>query len=284
MTSVSIKPDWTVLCDVVRVINYELLKHVVNVLISDDRQRWIHCRTKLPRFIPTHIGTTRVETIVIIVQCVAFRDLVCVDERNSCITYTPCPEKGATICLCLCQRLTNFQKSFTDRLSNKFCSKSDDTISHHTPNASLHYAVKYWCQKKNRNNLKHVSLLWVTIHHRVVHQCDLYVMWRLTITLLHVLLSVVWKNFRATVCKTVRPMLSDRCLWPNGRMDQDETWHEGRPWPMHIVLDADPAPPKRGHSCPQFSAHVCGDKTAGLDGSRCHLVRRYLGSGDIVYK
>ena len=57
-------------------------------------------------------------------------------------------------------------------------------------------------------------------------------------------------NFWAFVCKTVRPMLSDRCLsvlsclsvcdvgvlWPNGLMDQDEAWHAGRPrpWP-HCV-------------------------------------------------
>ena len=42
---------------------------------------------------------------------------------------------------------------------------------------------------------------------------------------------------KATVCKTVRRMLSDRCLsvcpvcdvralWPNGWTDQDETWHD----------------------------------------------------------
>ena len=59
--------------------------------------------------------------------------------------------------------------------------------------------------------------------------------------------------FWATVCKTVRPMLSVRCLsypvwlsvcpvcpvsdvgvlWPNGWRDQYETWHAGRPrpWP-----------------------------------------------------
>jgi len=47
-------------------------------------------------------------------------------------------------------------------------------------------------------------------------------------------------DFGATVCKTVRPMLLDLCLsclsvcnvgvfWPNGWMDQDETWHGGRP-------------------------------------------------------
>jgi len=41
-------------------------------------------------------------------------------------------------------------------------------------------------------------------------------------------------------------------LWPNGWMDQDETWHRGRPrGPGHIVLDGDPAPPK-GHRSPNF--------------------------------
>jgi len=50
----------------------------------------------------------------------------------------------------------------------------------------------------------------------------------------------------ATVCKTVCPMLSVLCLsclsvcnvgvlWPNGWMDQDETWHAGSLGPGHIV-------------------------------------------------
>jgi len=49
-------------------------------------------------------------------------------------------------------------------------------------------------------------------------------------------------DFWASVCKTVRPMLSDPylsvcivgALWPNGWMDEDETWHRGRPraWPQ----------------------------------------------------
>jgi len=56
-------------------------------------------------------------------------------------------------------------------------------------------------------------------------------------------------RFGGTVCKTVRPMLSERCLsclscpvcdvgvlWPNGWTDQDETWHAGRPrpWPQCV--------------------------------------------------
>ena len=75
-------------------------------------------------------------------------------------------------------------------------------------------------------------------------------------------------HFWATVsfCKTVRPILSDRCpvlsvcnfgvVWPNGWMDQDETWHSGRHRP-HCVRWG-PSFPSKGHS-PQFSAHFhCG--------------------------
>ena len=67
--------------------------------------------------------------------------------------------------------------------------------------------------------------------------------------------------------KTVRPMPSDRCpvclhvcpvcdvgvLWPNGWMDQDKTWHAGRPQPQpHCVSWHPSSPPqkKRGGSPP----------------------------------
>jgi len=71
-------------------------------------------------------------------------------------------------------------------------------------------------------------------------------------------------SFWATVYKTVRPMLSVRCpvcnvraLWPNGWMDQDETWYAGRPRPGHIVLGEDPAPPPlKGHSPPIFGPYL----------------------------
>jgi len=46
-------------------------------------------------------------------------------------------------------------------------------------------------------------------------------------------------------------------LWPNGWMDQDESWHIGRPLPGHIVLDGDPSPPLQRGTAPQFSAHIC---------------------------
>jgi len=84
----------------------------------------------------------------------------------------------------------------------------------------------------------------------------------------------------ATVCKTVRPMLSDRCLslcpvlscmsvcphpaifgpcllWPNGWMDQDATWRKAGLGPRDIVLDGDPAAPpptkrEMGTAAPSF--------------------------------
>ena len=78
-------------------------------------------------------------------------------------------------------------------------------------------------------------------------------------------------DFWATVCRTVRRMLSDSCLsclfvcdvgvlWPNGRMDQDETWHEGRPRPRPHCFRRGPISPQKPH--PHFSAHVYCGKTA----------------------
>ena len=105
-------------------------------------------------------------------------------------------------------------------------------------------------------------------------------------------------NFWVTVCKAVRPILSDRwlsclsvlsslsvCLsvylyvqlyvcnvgglWPNGWMDQDKTWHAGRP---HCVRWRFSSPQKGGGHSPQFSAHPVVAKW--LDRLRCYLRRR----------
>jgi len=90
----------------------------------------------------------------------------------------------------------------------------------------------------------------------------------------------------ATVCKTVLPMLSDRCLsgltvlsvcnvsalWPNGWMDEDETWHGGRPrlWPDCYMGTQLPLP--KGAQPPNFWPISVVAKW--LDGSRRHLVGR----------
>jgi len=77
------------------------------------------------------------------------------------------------------------------------------------------------------------------------------------------------------------PMLSDRCLsvclsvcpllsvcnvgilWPNGWIDQDETWHGGRsqPWPHYARWR--PSSPKGG-TAPNFRTMYCGRLVAHL--------------------
>jgi len=74
-------------------------------------------------------------------------------------------------------------------------------------------------------------------------------------------------HFWATVCKNgspyaIRPLsVLSVCdvgvLWPNGWMDQDETWHARRPRPGHIVSDWDPAPlPQKGAEPPIFGPYL----------------------------
>jgi len=55
--------------------------------------------------------------------------------------------------------------------------------------------------------------------------------------------------------KGAQPPIFGPCLlWPNGWMDQDATWHEGRlqPKPNCQKLDGDQAPPKKGTAPPTF--------------------------------
>ena len=53
------------------------------------------------------------------------------------------------------------------------------------------------------------------------------------------------------------PAIFGPCLlWPNGWMDQDSTWHVGRPRPRPHCARWGPSspPPKRGHSPPIFGS------------------------------
>jgi len=92
---------------------------------------------------------------------------------------------------------------------------------------------------------------------------------------------VYFFRFWATVCKTVRPMLSDRdvcpvcdvgVLWSNGCTDQDETWHAGspRPWPYCVRWGPSSPSPKGAQPPPNFRPISVAAKR--LHGSRCHLV------------
>jgi len=52
-------------------------------------------------------------------------------------------------------------------------------------------------------------------------------------------------------------------LWPNGRMDQDGTWHRGGPRSRLLCARLGPSSPpqRRGAAPPQFSAHFyCGQR------------------------
>jgi len=75
------------------------------------------------------------------------------------------------------------------------------------------------------------------------------------------------KHFWSTVCETVRPMLSDRCLsclsvtlvycgqtvgWIKMKLGMQVGLDPG-----HIVLDGDPPPPPPRGTAPQFSPHIC---------------------------
>ena len=85
------------------------------------------------------------------------------------------------------------------------------------------------------------------------------------ISRVHILITVGFR-FWATICKTVRPMLSVRCLsvtlvycgqtvaWIKIKLDTEVSLD-----PVHIVL----APPVKRGTAPQFSAHVCCGQTAG---------------------
>jgi len=89
----------------------------------------------------------------------------------------------------------------------------------------------------------------------------------------------------ATVCKTVRPMLSVRslsvcpvlsvtfvhCGQTVERIKMKLGMQVGLV-PGHIVLDGDPAPLPKGAQSPQFSAHICCGQMAGCIKMRCHLV------------
>ena len=107
-------------------------------------------------------------------------------------------------------------------------------------------------------------------------------------------------HFGATLCKTVRLMLSDSCLsvclsvcpvcpvcdvralWPNGWTDQDETWHASRPrppWPHCVRWGPSSLFPKR-HS-PPLSAHICCDQMAAWIKMSLGM-ELGLGPGDIV--
>ena len=81
---------------------------------------------------------------------------------------------------------------------------------------------------------------------------------------------------------TAPPPIFGPCVfWPNGWIDQDATWCEGRPRPMrHRVRWGPSSPYGKGHSSLHFSGHVyCGQTVAHLSNCwtpviTCHYRRQ----------
>jgi len=59
------------------------------------------------------------------------------------------------------------------------------------------------------------------------------------------------------------PIFGPCILWPNGWMDQDGTWHGGRPRPRPHCARWGPSSSPKWYSLLQFLADVCCDQTAG---------------------
>ena len=88
-------------------------------------------------------------------------------------------------------------------------------------------------------------------------------------------------SFLGDRLKTVRTMLSDRfpvlsvclsclsvtsdvgVLWSNGWIDQDETWHGGRPRPRRHCVRLEPWSAQKGGTAPPILAYVYCGQTAG---------------------
>jgi len=71
------------------------------------------------------------------------------------------------------------------------------------------------------------------------------------------------------------PIFGPCLLWPNGWMDQDATWYEGRPrLRPHCVTWGPISPPKKERgTAPQFSAHAyCGQMVAHLSTAEYLLI------------
>ena len=77
--------------------------------------------------------------------------------------------------------------------------------------------------------------------------------------------------YRTAVCPVCLSVCDVGVLWPNGWMDQDETWHGGRPRPRPHCVRSGPSSPHRG-TAPNFRPMSVVAKR--LDGLRCHLVWR----------
>ena len=66
-----------------------------------------------------------------------------------------------------------------------------------------------------------------------------------------------------SVCLHAPSVCNVGVFWPNGWMDQDETWHAGRPQPWPHCVRWDPAHLPQSAQPHQFSAPICCGQMAG---------------------
>ena len=73
------------------------------------------------------------------------------------------------------------------------------------------------------------------------------------------------KRFALCYRSVVLSVCNVRALWRSSWMDQDETWHAGRPQPRRFCVRWGPSPPpqKGAEPHPQLSAHFYCGQTAG---------------------
>jgi len=71
-------------------------------------------------------------------------------------------------------------------------------------------------------------------------------------------------------------------LWPNGRMDPNETLYGGRPRPLPHCVRWGPSSPQKGHDPSNFWPMYVVVK--GLNRSRCYLVRRYASAQATLFE
>jgi len=102
---------------------------------------------------------------------------------------------------------------------------------------------------------------WPTAVPTMVNMCDAVSHFRFPSSYYNLVSYAIGPLVVLSVCLSVCDV---GVLWPNGWIDQDETWYWGRPWPRpHCLRWGSSSPSRNGHS-PQFSAHVCCGQIFGL--------------------
>jgi len=79
------------------------------------------------------------------------------------------------------------------------------------------------------------------------------------------------------------PSIFGPCLlWPNGWMDQDATWYEGRPWPRPHCVRWGPSSHQKGGTDPNFRHVSIMTKWSPISATSDHLVDNWRKFSDWI--